>query len=109
MAKTAKFFICENPMVDDGRVFVLHNRAPRVLAEAFHFEPEDVEDWMDCKRQFPVGASVDYPGELIVVGAIWIEAGGIDANRIAKIMSRMGDWYYAYLDWEDAEIPADGE
>lgn len=102
--KTAKFLICENPMVEDGRVFILHMRKPKLLAEAFHFELEEEDEWMECKRQFALGASVDYPGELIALGAIWGEENDLDADQLAKLMSRMGDWYRAYLEWEDEQM-----
>lgn len=109
--KPNRFLLCENPLVNDGRVFILHSRHPLVLAEAFHFELDEEEEWMNCKRQFEVGASVDYPGELIALGAVWYEAltpSQETADELAHIMSSMGDWYYAYLKWEDDKI-AKGE
>lgn len=99
--------ICENPLRNDGRVFILHSRPPLILAEAFHFEIEDEKNYMDCKRQFDIGASVDYPGELICLGAILHQATTPDqkgADQLAKIMSRMGEWYHAYLKYEDNNI-----
>jgi hypothetical protein len=51
------------------------------------------------KRKFDVGASVDYPNELICLGAISYDRS--DNDVLAKIMSRMGDWYHSYLKWED--------
>lgn len=54
-----------------------------------------------------MGASVDYPGELIFLGVIYVgdlpEAYTAQetADKLAKLMSRMGDWYHAYLKWED--------
>lgn len=90
-------------MVEDGRLFVLHNRKPQILAEAFYFPTTDEDAWLACKRQFPIGASVDYPGELIVLGALWVLDEEPAADKLSKIMSRMGDWYRAYLEWEDEE------
>jgi hypothetical protein len=99
--KVSKFLIAENPVVDDGRVFVVHMRDPVIIAEAFHFSLDQEDEWMQCKSQFEIGASVDYPGELIVLGAIFcaVPSGGDqnDADKLAKIMSRMGDWYHNYL------------
>lgn len=47
MKKSAKFLIAENPMVDDDRVFVVHTQEPFFIAEAFHFMPDQEQDWMD--------------------------------------------------------------
>jgi hypothetical protein len=105
--KSAKFLIAENPVVDDGRVFIVHLRDPVIIAEAFHFDEDQESEWMEVKRQFTTGASVDYPGELIFLGGVfcaplpkeWTTA-QLQADKLAKIMSRMGDWYYNYLKWE---------
>lgn len=98
--KTPKFLIAENPLIDDGRVFIIHARDPFIFAEVFHFNLDQEKEWMDCKRKFSVGSSVDYPGELICIGAIFIATDS--AEGLAGLMSRMGDWYHAYLKWEDS-------
>jgi len=68
--------IAENPMTDD-RLFIIHNRKPRFIAEVK--EPEiEVVQWID---------DPDRP------------------ERLAKLMSRMGDWYVAYCEWEDDDTP----
>lgn len=99
--KSAKFLIAENPLVDDGRVFIVHMRDPVIIAEAFHFELDQEEEWMGCKSKFTIGATVDYPGELIALGAVFVADVSDD---LPKIMSRMGDWYHAYLKWEDEQM-----
>lgn len=108
--KASKFLIAENPLVDDGRVFIVHLRDPVIIAEAFHFEIGQDDEWMACKSKFTTAASVDYPGEPVILGAIfcapvpekWNGLSGQEvADKIAKIMSRMGDWYYSYLKFED--------
>ncbi|MFO0414894.1 MAG: hypothetical protein ACK52I_22200 [Pseudomonadota bacterium] len=107
--KTSKFLIAENPVVNDGRIFIIHMREPVIIAEAFHFDIDKEHEWMECKKNYSVGASVDYPGELIFLGANYIEplpSKWLDdpqkcADVLAKIMSRMGDWYYNYLKFED--------
>jgi len=106
--KISKYMICENPLVDDARVFILHCRKPVIIAEAFHLEPDQEAEAMEMKKQFTVGASVDYPGEYIILGAIFIEPVESNdpqntADDLAKIMSRMGDWYHSYLKWEDEQ------
>lgn len=100
MMKVSKFLIAENPVVDDGRVFVVHMRDPVIIAEAFHFDEDQEREWMACKARFEIGATVDYPGELIVLGAVFVAEG----KEYEKIMNRMGDWYYNYLKWEDEQI-----
>lgn len=106
--KSAKFLIAENPIVKDGRVFIVHMRDPVIIAEAFHFDIDHEDEWMKCKSNFPLGSSVDYPGELIFLGSVfcaplppsWVTTQA-QADQLAKIMSRMGDWYHNYLKWED--------
>lgn len=100
--KTSKFLIAENPMVNDHRTFIVHTREPFFMAEAFHFSEDQESGWMECKRQFNLGATVDYPDELIALGVIYMEPTNLNADELAKIMSRMGDWYYSYLKWEDS-------
>jgi hypothetical protein len=104
--KAAKFLIAENPIVNDGRVFIIHFRDPVLIAEAFHFNLHQESEWMQCKSQFTFGSSVDYPGELIFLGGVFCAplpwAGPQEqADKLAKIMSRMGDWYHNYLKFED--------
>lgn len=99
--KSAKFLIAENPIVNDSRIFVIHMRDPLIVAEAFHYGLDQEAQWMDCKRKFSTAASVDYPGELIVLGVVYCAPTELSADKLAKIMSRMGDWYYNYLRWED--------
>ena len=105
--------ICENPIgKSPGRIFILHSREPFILAEAFHFDEDEEEQWMQAKRACTTGASVDYPGELIFLGAVWMAAGNFFegkqpqqvADELAQLMSRMGDWYHAYLKFEDEQI-----
>lgn len=108
--KAAKFLIAENQIVNDGRVFIIHLRDPVIIAEAFHFDIDQETKWMEIKRKFTILSTVDYPCELIVLGAIfcapapekWQHHNAQErADKLAKIMSRMGDWYYNYLKWED--------
>lgn len=109
--KTAKFLLCENPIADksDGRVFILHNRSPRLFAEVFSFHLADEKAQMDCKRQFTIGSSLEHNDEYYVFGCLWVmpeekfTTKNIQeqADELAAIMRRMADWYEAYLNWED--------
>ena len=97
--KLAKFMIAENPMVDH-RVYILHTRFPKFIAEPVHFNLDQEKEWMDCKKKSDLGASVDYPGKLIAIRVHWIEANSKSADQLAKLMSRMSDWYHAYLKFQ---------
>jgi hypothetical protein len=44
MNKTPKFMICENLLLENNRVFILHSREPLIIAEAFHFEMGNEKD-----------------------------------------------------------------
>jgi hypothetical protein len=109
MNKLPKFLFCENPIADksDGRQFILHARRPVILAEVFHFNEAQESESMECKRAFNLCATLDYPPEYIVLGAVWTEPIVIknqeEANRLAGIMRRMADWYETYLIWEDSQ------
>lgn len=103
--KLPKFLLCENPIADksDGRIFILHTKFPKLIAEVFHLEIEDEKSQMECKQAFATGASLEYGTEYIVFGAIWIEQHAEDVDKLAGLMRRMADWYEAYLVWEDAQ------
>lgn len=100
--RQSKFLIAENPMVDDHRVFIIHTRDPLIIAETFHFALAEEKKWQAYKAQYEVGVSVDYPGELICIGALKVlPSPDFNLKELPKVMSRMGDWYYAYLKFED--------
>ena len=102
MKKLPSFIVAKNPMVDH-RVFIIHARNPRFIAEPVHFNLDQEKEWMQFKRESNLGASVDYPGKLIAIRVHWIEDNDQTAQRLAKLMSRMGDWYHAYLKFEDSQ------
>lgn len=96
------FTIADNRAVNRGRVFVIHLQEPVIIAQAFHFDSDQEEAWMSQKSQFTIGASVDFPGELIFLGAVYCaplprKEFQQQADNLAHIMSKMGDWYYQYL------------
>lgn len=111
--KTAKFLLCENPIADksDGRLFILHNRTPTLLAEVFHFDINDEISQMQCKQKFSIGGTLDYGNEYIVFGCLWVipdekfstPSVQQQADELAGIMRRMADWYKSYLIWEDEQ------
>jgi hypothetical protein len=94
-----RFVVASNPVAPDGRLYIVHLGDPLIIAEAFHFEQSQEADWMECKSNFVIGSSVDFPGKLIVLGAIYCAPTELKAEELAKIMSQMGDWYHTYLKW----------
>ena len=100
-----EFLICENPILDDSdeRLFALHTGSPKILAEIIHFETNDEEAQMECKKQFSVYTTLEYEDEYIVFGALWIEKNELSENKLAQLMNRMSEWYEKYLTWEDSQ------
>jgi len=95
-------------MVDDHRVFILHTREPRIVAEVYHLHPSEEGKAIEIQKQFSVGSKMEMPNELILLGAVWIEpfykgTTQQNADELAGIMRRMADWYRAYCEWEDAQ------
>jgi hypothetical protein len=112
--KTAKFLLCENPIANeknDGKIYILHNREPKIFAEVFHFDGEGAS-YLDCQRSFDIGGKLDYQDEVIIFGAHWMLPDEkflkldtqAQADECAAIMRRMADWYESYLIWQDNEI-----
>lgn len=97
--KLPKFLIADNEMAS-SRLFIVHTRTPRFIAEAFHFGIDEESEWLATKKKFNQGASVDWPSELITLGVVWMEGNDLDPDRVAKLMSRMGDWYYSWLKFQ---------
>lgn len=69
---SAKFLIASNPIVNDGRVFIIHTQDPVIIAEV-------IDNNIEGK----------YIGET-----------NLESTKIAGIMRRMGDWYINYLNWK---------
>jgi len=105
-----EFFFADNPMDDDDlRILILSMGEPVVIGQVFHFLDES--QWMECKSRFDFHSSIQYgEEELIVIGCIFIGAlpeawttPQEQADRISKIMSEMGDWYYSFMQSEDSK------
>lgn len=109
MSKTPKFLICENPMVDSG-LFILHTRTPLLLAQVLHFDTE--EERMEAQKLVEVGSHTTLDeDEHVLLNAMWMipsekltaMTAQERADSLAKLMSRMADWYHAYCKWEDGQ------
>lgn len=113
MDKPPKFLLCENPIADlsDGRLFILHNRRPHLLAEVKHYENLNDSDRMEIEKSLTLYGRLDYPPETIFLAPVWIYESELSdsldaqqkANKLAGLMRRMADWYEAYLVWEDGQ------
>jgi hypothetical protein len=106
--KSARFLIAENPIVGDGRVFIVHNREPVIIVEVRHFGEGLERERMEYRSRFAFGSTMDYHGELVALGAVFIaplspswSTAERQADKLSKIINRMSDWYRAYLRWRD--------
>ena len=107
--KPPAFLICENPIAEksDGRLFILHNRTPMMLAEVRHFENMSEADQLNFQRLHTTGSRLDYAPRTIYFTPIWVQENGLPtephkhAHLIAATLRRMADWYKSYLIWED--------
>ncbi len=74
--------ICENPMAEYGTEYVLHTQQPRFLAKKVYDNPTtdfEIVDDIDNMASFFSG----------------------DPGKVAKLMSRLGDWWITYVNWEE--------
>ena len=74
--------IADNPMADRDGEYVYHSQQPRFLAKRIYD---------DSTTDFKIVDDIDN------MAAFFKN----DPGRIAKLMSRLGDWYVSYLKWED--------
>ena len=115
--KLPKFLLAENPIADrsDGRLFIIHNQEPVLLAEVHHFENISEDAMIKFQQQFSGGGRLDYDDETIFFTPVWIQSGWepipeasadyaqLTADKLAGVFRRMADWYKAYLIWEDKQ------
>lgn len=100
MSKLPKFLFCNNIMASE-RIFILHTQKPVLLVEIFEFDNES--DWMEFQKHIPIGARTQVDDKYYVLEHIWEEDDNDPrftqeyCDKIAKIMSRMGDWWHAYV------------
>lgn len=105
------FMLAENPMTGE-QLFIIHTGSPYVMAEVYHYEEDDEESIMVCQRNFTAGSKTTYMGETAVIGAIMMIPDEKflkmdtqeQADKLANLMRRMADWYFAYLKWEEKQM-----
>jgi hypothetical protein len=102
--KTSKFLLCENPMIEGAPVFLLHTRKPRFLARVDYIELSNLP-----AKAAADGEILTYlnPDGLLEVYHLHI-FDKIDPEETKGALTRMGDWYIAYLKWEDQQISQQG-
>lgn len=104
------FMLAENP-ITGKQLFIIHTGTPYVMAEVFHYDAEDNESIMDCQRNFTICGKTTYLDKTAIIGAVmmipddkFLEMSTQEqADKLANLMRRMADWYYAYLKWEDEQ------
>lgn len=103
MPELPEFIIGDNPTSDhSNRIFITHTTEPLFIAEVFHFDINDEESQAEAKSLFEVGSSLEHQNEYIVIGVRKLmETKEHNADQLAKIMSRTGDWYFNLLKHED--------
>lgn len=82
MADFPRFLIADNPMAEPDGEYVYHSQQPRFLAKRVYDNPTTyfiIVDEIDNMTAFFKG----------------------DVSKIAKLMNRLGDWYFSYLKWEE--------
>lgn len=90
MAKYPRFMIAENPMAEYGAEYVLHTQEPRFLAKRVYDNP---------LSDFEIVMEIDNIGEYFKG----------DVSKEAKLMSRLGDWWVTYINWEEQNTQDDEE
>lgn len=77
--------IAENPMAEFGVEYVVHTQEPRFIAKKVYNNPtSDFEIVMEIDN-----LSIFFAGR---------------PERMAALMRRLGDWWKAYITWEENNI-----
>jgi hypothetical protein len=102
MKTLPKFLIAHNMAADPDGLYIIHTQYPAFIAQAL---PQNgaiirVGDFMD---KYPIAARTNaIDGVYYIIPVIkWFdelpEANQAEVNKTAKLMSRMGDWFYSQL------------
>ena len=102
MGKLPRFLVCENAQAKSSGLFVLHTKFPSFLAMVIERDGE-IEDFGKIMEQYEVAARTNRIGDCWYILAVvkWFDeielVNQADADQLAKVMSRMGDWFFAYV------------
>lgn len=111
--KHPKFVIAENPMTDGDEhpLYVIHLRDPLIVAQVFTFSPDEEDKRLELLRNPDIIAysttDIDSLESAVLLANYIAPMKGeaqASADKLAKIMRRMADWYRAYCLWEDNNI-----
>lgn len=79
-----RFMVAENPMAEPDVEYVIHTQEPRFIAKRVYDNPgTDFEIVVEIDNM-----NVFFKG---------------DALKMAGLMRRLGDWWVAYLKWEETQ------
>lgn len=104
------FMLAENPMTGK-QLFIIHTGTPYVMAEVHSFHTADEKGIMDCQRNYTIAGKTTFETHTAVIGAVMMvpdeKFGKLplqeQADKLANLMRRMADWFYAYLKWKDEQ------
>ena len=82
MADFPKFMIADNIMADPDNEYIYHSQKPRFLAK---YTPDDP------LSHFAIVDDIDDMANFF----------NYDAGKLAGLMRRLGDWFVAYLKFEE--------
>lgn len=77
-----RFLIAENPMAESDVEYVIHTQEPRFIAKRVYENPGtdfEIVQEIDDMNTFFKG----------------------DLQKMASLMRRLGDWWVAYINWEE--------
>lgn len=102
MKTLPKFLIAHNQAANPSGLYVVHTQNPAFIAQAIPCSG-DIIRIGDIMDKYPIAARTNpIDGIYYLIPVIhWFndlpEATQEDADRTAKLMSRMGDWFYSQL------------
>jgi hypothetical protein len=110
--------VCENPMLDEQREFVLHMQEPFFMGEVyFHDSPEDQDDFQSSMHELVESGEIpiaiigksqiqeDYFSIIAIHFFSEITMDGEQSQLLSDAVQEMANWYKQYLQWEEENDP----
>lgn len=110
------FMVCENPMIDQQREFVMHMQEPFFLAEVFFHENQQDQETFG-KQMHVLAESGEIPAAIMAKDQIdedyfsvmaihfFSEIDATEHETLNTVINNMADWYKSYLQWEEENDP----
>ena len=112
MKQLPKFMIAHNVAAEPNAIYVVHTQYPAFIAQAIP-RTGDIEDVTMLYKQYPIATRTKcidgiwyivavikwydiYP-DAIYPDDIYPDDIQYDVDRIAKLVSRIGDWFFNYI------------